>query len=133
MTSRVPKEWYQLSKSAQNKVSEYLVALANDQEEKDMRIVLELIIKMVCCLLYDTENFDETQLTLFVGNFQTIFNEQQRLVSKGKQREFLDGRMKEIFPTLGFPQSFLDSLIGVADTKSLENDALKKTLEALYA
>ena len=131
MNARVPKEWNELSKSAQRKLAEFCISLINEQEKRDMRIVLELIIKMICCLLYDTEGFDETKLFLFVGNFKMVFNEQQKLVSKGEQRKFLDGRMEKIFPTLGFPQDFLDSLIGVADAESLEKDALKKTLEAL--
>ena len=88
MNARVPKEWNELSKSAQRKLAEFCISLINEQEGKDMRIVLELIIKMICCLLYDTEGFDETKLFLFVGNFKMVFNEQQKLVSKGEQRKY---------------------------------------------
>jgi hypothetical protein len=119
MKARTPKEWNDLSPRSQKIVSDYCVKLLNDQEEKDMRIVVERLIKMFCCLLHDTQGYGEKRLTLLVGNLQTIFNEQSRLVSQGEQVKWLDERMEKIFKKNGFPQSFIDNLLGPKDEASL--------------
>ena len=128
MKARVPKEWSDLSPRSQHIVSEYCVGLLNDQEEKDMRIVVERIINMFCCVLHDTEGFDETKLWLLIGNLQTIFKEQTKLVSQGQQLKYLDGRMEKIFPNAGFPQTFVDSLLGEKDQKTLEGVNMEDVL-----
>ena len=119
MKARTPKEWNDLSPRSQKIVSDYCVKLLNEQEEKDMRIVVERIIKMFCCTLHDTEGFGEKRLTMLIGNLQMIFREQSQFVSQGKQVEYLDGRMKKIFRKNGFPQSFIDNLLGPKDEDSL--------------
>lgn len=119
MKARTPKEWNDLSPRSQKIVSDYCVKLLNEQEEKDMRIVVERLIKMFCCLLHDTQGYGEKRLTLLVGNLQTIFNEQSRLVSQGEQVKWLDERMEKIFKKNGFPQSFIDNLLGQKDEASL--------------
>jgi hypothetical protein len=128
MKARVPKEWTDLSPRSQHIVSEYCVGLLNDQEEKDMRIVLERIIKMFCCVLHDTEGFDETKLWLLIGNLQTVFKEQAKLVSKKQQMKFLDERMEKIFPANGFPQAFIDALLGEKDQKTIEGIKMEELL-----
>ena len=119
MKSRTPREWETLSKKDKKKITDYCVSVLNEQEEKDMRIIIELLIKMLCCVLHDTEGFGEKRLMLLIGNLQMVFKEQTQLVSKGEQINFLDNRMKKIFKKNGFPQTFFDSLLGKKDEKSL--------------
>ena len=128
MKARVPKEWTDLSPRSQHIVSEYCVGLLNDQEEKDMRIVVERIIKMFCCLLHDTEGFGEKRLTLLIGNLQMLFREQTHLVSMGDQVKYLDKRMEKIFRKKGFPQEFIDMLLGEKDEKTLEGINMEELL-----
>lgn len=119
MKARTPKEWNDLSPRSQKIVSDYCVKLLNEQEEKDMRIVVERLVKMFCGLLHDTEGYGEKRLTMLIGNFQMVFKEQSRFVSQGEQVKRLDEKMEKIFRKNGFPQSFIDNLLGPKDEDSL--------------
>lgn len=118
MKARVPREWQDLSPAQKEKVRQYLLEVLEEQEEVDARVMLDLYIKMFCVLLHDTEGFGEKRLTLLIGNMQMMFKEQARLVSQKKQLEFLDDRLKGIFRKGGFPQEFVDRLLGPADIEA---------------
>ena len=120
MKARRPKEWDELSPGARKKLEDHMLSILNEAEEKDMRIVIELLIKMLCILLHDTGGYGEKRLTLLVGNLNMMFKEQKRLVSKGKQREWLDKRLAKIFRRDGFPQYFIDGMFGKADEDALK-------------
>lgn len=127
MKARVPREWENLTKAQKQKVIDYCLSVLREQEDKDMRIVLDLFIKMSCALNHDLFGHGEKRLNLYIGNFQMMFREQARLVSKGKQLEFLDGRMAKIFRKKGFPQEFVDGIIGKVDKAALEgNNVMEK-------
>ena len=127
MKARVPREWENLTKAQKQKVIDYCLSVLREQEDKDMRIMLDLFIKMSCALNHDLFDHGEKRLNLYIGNFQMMFREQARLVSKGKQLEFLDGRMAKIFRKKGFPQEFVDGIIGKVDKAALEgNNVMEK-------
>lgn len=116
MKARVPKLYQDLNKKQQEVIKEYIAELATEmarqQEEKDCRLILDLYMKMVCCVLHDAFGFGEKRLIRFLGNHKRMFNFQNRLVMKGEQLEYLNKRMDEIFKKDGFPQEFIDSLLG---------------------
>jgi hypothetical protein len=116
MKARVPKEYQNLSPQQKERLKKYLTDVVTEvtkkQEEHDCRVILELYLKMVCCVLHDAFGFGEDRLTCFIGNHKRLFVTQNKLVDKGEQIEYLNGRMAEIFKKNGFPQDFLDSLIG---------------------
>ena len=115
MKARVPKEWDTLSAGQQKRLKDYLTQVATEaalkQEEQDCKIILDLYMKMVCCVLHDAFGFGEKRLTMFLANHRRLFNRQARLVAKDEQSKYLNQRMSEIFKK-GFPQEFLDNLIG---------------------
>ena len=116
MKARVPKLYQDLDKKQQEVIKNYIAELATEmarqQEEKDCRLILDLYMKMVCCVLHDAFGFGEKRLIRFLGNHKRMFNFQNRLVMKGEQLEYLNQRMDEIFKKDGFPQGFFDSLLG---------------------
>lgn len=116
MKARVPREYQNLSPQQKERLKKYLTDVVTEvtkkQEEHDCRVILELYLKMVCCVLHDAFGFGEDRLTCFIGNHKRLFITQNKLVDKGEQIEYLNGRMAEIFKKNGFPQDFLDSLIG---------------------
>lgn len=111
-----PKEYHQLSKAAQKRIEDYIIECATEaakkQEEKDVRIVLDLYIKMVCCLFHDSEGFGKKRLTRVLYNHKRMFNYQNRLVTRGEQLAYLNKRMDEIFGKDGFPSHIIDSILG---------------------
>ena len=129
MKARAPRQWESLSKGDKKIITDYCLSVLQEQQDKDMRIILELFIKMMCTLLHDTRGFGEKRLTIFIGDIQILFREQQKLVSKGKQLEFLNKRMSEIFVRGGFPQSFVDNLLGKVDEYVLNGGNLFERME----
>lgn len=119
MKARIPREYESLSPKQQERLNEYLVEVATKaamkQEEHDCRIILDLYMKMVCCVLHDAFGFGEKRLTYFIANHRRLFDRQNRLVDKGQQQEYLSKRMSEIFKKDGYPQDFIDELIGRID------------------
>ena len=116
MKARVPKEWDNLSPGQQKRLKDYLAQVATEvalkQEEQDCRIILDLYMKMVCCVLHDAFGFGEERLTMFLGNHRRLFSKQARLVAKDEQTKYLNQRMAEIFKKNGFPREFMDDLLG---------------------
>lgn len=116
MRAKIPKSWQSLPYKQREKLTEYTKEVAyeaaKEQLNKDMRIVLESYIKMVCVVLHDAFGFGERRLTRFIGNHRRLFAKQYKLVRDGKQEEYLNKRMSEIFKKDGYPQYFINELIG---------------------
>jgi hypothetical protein len=116
MKVRVPKPWEKLSPRDQEKLKAFTrdVALeaAEKQIEIDGRIMLDIYMKMACLVLHDAFGFGERRLTRYIGNHKRLFHRQAKLVSRGEQLQYLDKRMAEIFPKDGFPQKFVDDMLG---------------------
>ena len=128
MKARVPKSYRDLSPGDQDRLREFCrdVALqaAQEQEERDCRIMLDIYIKMACLVLHDAFGFGESRLRAYIGNHKRLFHRQAKLVSKGEQLEYLDRRMAEIFKKDGFPQSFIDDMLGPVDLTPKPADQL---------
>lgn len=116
MKAKIPKSWQSLPYKQREKLTEYTKEVAyeaaKEQLNKDMTIVLESYIKMVCIVLHDAFGFGERRLTRFIGNHRRLFAKQYKLVANDEQLPYLNKRMEEIFHKDGFPQDFLDDLIG---------------------
>ncbi len=115
MKARIPREYESLSPRQKDRLKDYIVDMATKaalkQEEHDCRVILNLYMKMVCCVLHDAFGFGEKRLTCFIGSHKRLFDRQTKLVLKGQQIEYLDKRMREIFKKNGFPQDFIDGLL----------------------
>lgn len=124
MKARIPKAYQDLSPRQKEQLKDYIVDIATEaakkQEEHDCRVILDLYMKMVCCVLHDAFGFGEKRLTMFIGNHKRMFYRQNRLVEKGEQIEYLNKRMTEIFKKDGYPQEFIDNLIGEIELKDAE-------------
>lgn len=116
MKARIPKVYTDLSHKQKEVIKDYIIEMATEaalhQEEKDCRIILDLYMKMVCCMLHDSFGFGEKRLNYFLGNHKRVFNRQNKLVTRGEQVEYLNKRMDEIFKKNGFPQEYIDSILG---------------------
>lgn len=111
MRANIPKSWNSLPKKEKEAISDWLQKITKEQCEKDMRIVLDRYIKMVCLTLHDAFGFGEKRLMMFLGNHKRLFHRQHKMVKDGTQIEYLDRRMTEIFKKGGFPEGFFEKLI----------------------
>ncbi|MBE6547838.1 MAG: hypothetical protein E7667_03025 [Ruminococcaceae bacterium] len=120
MKARIPKSYQELPQSQRDKLKEYAKQVgldaAREQFNQDVRLMTELYIKMLCVLLHDTEGYGERRLNRVLWNHKRLFTRQIRMVRDGEQIEYLNRRMSEIFHKDGFPQKFLDELLGEVDT-----------------
>ena len=128
MKCRKPKVWQDLSAKQKQRIEEYILEVATEaakkQEEHDCRVILDLYMKMVCCMLHDSFGFGEKRLNYFMGNHKRVFARQNKLVTRGEQIAYLDKRMNEIFKKNGFPQRFIDDIIGeveIVDSKEVDD------------
>jgi hypothetical protein len=107
MKCNLPREWEQLSPSSQKRVAE-----AYDRQlEQNMNVMLDIFLKMSCCVLHDSKGMSEEELYAYLGNYRQIFRRHQNHVRAGTQLEELDRRMREIFQTSGYPDEFFKSMI----------------------
>lgn len=109
------RDYRYLKPSQQEKIKEQIAEIATEaarkQEEADCRLLLEMYIKMVCCMNHDCFGHGEKRLNYFLGSHKRVFARQSKLTTKGEWLAYLDKRMAEIFPKDGFPQDFVDSLL----------------------
>lgn len=120
MKARIPKEYHKLPKHQQDKLIQCAKDIAKEAAEeqlnKDMRLMLDLYMKMVCTILHDAFGFGEQRLTLFLGNHKRLFDQQLKLAKDNTQIAYLNKRMAEIFKKDGFPQKFFDDILGEVET-----------------
>ena len=117
MKVKIPKAYKQLHYDDQQDLKKFTQDVALEAAEKmlerDARIMLDIYMKMVCVMLHDMpDGWGEKRLRMFLGNHKRVFARQFKLVERGEQLKYLNGRMEEIFKKDGFPQDFLDDLLG---------------------
>lgn len=117
----IPKEYDQLSKKARERIVEYCREVAykaaKETIERDNRIILNIYMKMVCKVLHDHFGMGEDRLYLFLGLHKKLFQEQAKLVKSGTQLEQLNADMAKIFRKSGFPEDFLEGILGKVERR----------------
>lgn len=122
MKVKIPKSYKQLSHTDQQDLKKFTQDVALEASEKmlerNTRIMLEIYMKMVCVMLHDMPNgFGEKRLRVFLAGHKRVFERHFRLVERGEQLQYLNKRMAEIFKKDGFPQNFVDDLLGKVDVE----------------
>ena len=117
MKVKIPKAYRQLHYDDQQDLKKFTQDVALEAAEKmlerDARIMLDIYMKMVCVMLHDMpDGWGEKRLRMFLGNHKRVFARQFKLVERGEQLKYLNKRMDEIFKKDGFPQDFIDDLLG---------------------
>ena len=123
---KAPRPWERLPPSQRKAIEEYNLELLRQQEEKDVRIMLDLYTKMTVCVLHDGHEMDEDELMCFLGNHKRLFQRHVRMVREGTQLDYFNKRMAEIFPTSGFPQQFFDDMLGAVEEPVFDEEATSK-------
>ena len=123
MNVRIAKEWGQLTPASQRRVNDYWARQYGELLERNMRIMLDLYLKMACVTMYDDCGMSEEEIYLFLAHHRKQFNEQIKLVRAEEQIEYLNRRMKEIFKERGFPQEFFDKMLGSVESSKNEQTA----------
>ena len=122
MKVRIPKTVNELTPAERRNVEAFALEVANEQLNKDMRVVLDLYVKMVCLTLHNTFGFGEKRLDTFLAQHKALFIEQQRLVNAGTQLEVINERIGKIFRRHGFPQYFFDKMLGPVEISEREGE-----------
>ena len=122
MKVKIPKSYKQLSHTDQQDLKKFTQEVALEAAEKmlerNARIMLEIYMKMVCVMLHDMpDGYGEKRLRVFLAGHKRVFARQFRLVERGEQLQYLNKRMAEIFKKDGFPQDFVDDLLGKVDVE----------------
>lgn len=122
MKVKIPKSYKQLSHNDQQDLKKFTQEVALEAAEmmleKDSRVILDIYMKMACLVLHDAFGFGEKRLSMFIGNHKRLFVRQAKLVARGEQLEYLNKRMAEIFKKGGFPQKFIDDMLGEVEVRT---------------
>lgn len=120
-TKRIPTEYKNLPSKQKEKLRAYCEEVAFEaataQFNQDVRIILEQYLKMSCIILHDAFGFGEKRCRMYLGNHRRMFAKQYKLVRDGQQEAYLNKRMAEIFKKDGYPQYFINELIGEVEFK----------------
>ena len=121
LNARVPKPYDQLPDKDKEKIRAFVRQVALEAAEVEIqriaRIMLDIYMKMACLVLHDAFGFGEKRLRLYIANHKRLFSRQVKLVQRGEQLEYLNKRMAEIFRKDGFPQKFIDDLLGEVEVR----------------
>ena len=121
LNARVPKPYDQLPDKDKEKIRAFVRQVALEAAEVEIqriaRIMLDIYMKMVCVMLHDGFRFGEKRLRIFLAGHKRVFARQFKLVERGKQLKYLNGRMAQIFRKDGFPQDFVDEILGKVEVK----------------
>lgn len=110
MKCRPQKSFNDLSKAEQERLSALFknTLLAElDRQEIEMQ---KIWLKLCCWLLHDCFDFDEDKLVMFLGNWAKYYRMNRRCKSGEEQANMLNGKMAEIFPKDGYPESYITHL-----------------------
>ena len=118
MNSLTPRSWHRLPESEKKKIEK----VKEDEIERRMLVILDIILKMSCQALHETKHMGEGQLSCYLGNFFHIFNQHAKLVKEGKQIDYLDEQMRKIFRKGGYPDYLFKNIFDgwEIDTNSKE-------------
>ena len=103
MKANIPKSWNSLprhEKEAIKKLMTEQVVEIVDEEEKQMQVVW---MKMCCILLHEIYGFGEIRLLRFIARWKRMYARNKRYATNEGRDEWLDGEMKKLFKSCGFP------------------------------
>ena len=106
MRANIPRSYASLSPSDKRKIE----AIAEEQFNKDVMIILDIYLKMSCAVLHDAFGFGEKRLKCYLGNYRRTFRRHRKLVKKGEQLPVLDEQMRKIFRKDGYPDEFFKTM-----------------------
>lgn len=108
MKCNLPKTWEQLQKKDKDVINRVYIEMMNEELDKDIQTVQEILIKMSCIILHDEFGFRDLRLLRFVSAWRKAFRRIER--EKLRQAEWLDEELARCFPKGGFPQERIDHL-----------------------
>lgn len=100
------RAWDSLSPSEQKRIMD----ICEEQENRDVMVVLDMYLKMSCSVLHDAFGWGEKRCYMYLGNFARIFRNARRDVRLGCQNENIDREMRKIFKKSGYPDEFFRSM-----------------------
>lgn len=102
-----PKPWERLPQRDKDIISQVYTDLLNEQLDKDIQVVQEVMIKLGCTILNEM-GLTEEELLQYVALWRKAYRRIAR--EQLRQTEWLDEQMARCFPTHGFPQDRIDNM-----------------------
>ena len=103
MKANLPKSWNSLPRREKEVIkrlmTEQVVEIV-DEEEKQMQVAW---MKMCCIILHEVYGFGEIRLLRFIARWKRMYAKNKRYTTNESRDEWLDGEMKKLFKSCGFP------------------------------
>lgn len=109
---KMPKTWDRLSQYDRDVLTKVMSDTVYDRVDKELRDVQEIWIKMLCIMLHDSHDMDETELLQVIADWKRMYRRNERIKTREEQTAWLDRELARCFPTCGFPQFRIDEMKG---------------------
>ena len=103
MKANLPKSWNSLPRHEKEVIKKLMteqVVEIVDEEEKQMQVAW---MKMCCIILHEVYGFGEIRLLRFIARWKRMYAKNKRYTTNESRDEWLDGEMKKLFKSCGFP------------------------------
>lgn len=112
MKAIVPISYAKLPKREQEIIKDYMEEACQDRINEQYADLQVIWLKFACTILADAFHFNEEQLIAFMGNWRRVYRQAARRETDKANTAYLEKRMAEIFPSLGFPDDYVNDLRG---------------------
>lgn len=110
MKANLPKSWHSLPEREKRAISDALEKEIDSRVSKEHARVQEVWIKLMCIAEADIHGFDEVQLSSTLAYWKRLYSHIGRMDTNAEIDAYLEDKLKEAFPTMGFPQMRIDEL-----------------------
>lgn len=101
-----PNSFRNLPKSEKLRINEYFNEMLNEKLDETNALFQRLMLKVTCCILHESFNWNEEEIMMFLGNWGREVRINRRDIAKNRVEEHLDERLS----FMDWPTEFLKDL-----------------------
>lgn len=117
MKANLPTSWHKLPEREKRAISEAAEREIRNRVDREHARVQEVWIKMMCIVEANIHKFNEEQLSATIAYWKRLYRRIERMETNAEVDAYLDNRLKEAFPTMGFPQTRIEELKNMGKNK----------------
>ena len=101
-----PNSFLNLPNSEKRLINEYFNKVLNEEVDKSNAQFQRLMLKVTCCILHESFNWNEEEIMMFLGNWGREVRINRRDIAKKCVEQHLDERLS----FMEWPTEFLENL-----------------------
>lgn len=115
MKARLPKSFLSLPQAEKDAINRVCTIEVENRINGEFAKLQKLWIKYGVIVLHDYLGMTAEDCLLYLANWREVYRINMKIEDAGTQREYLGGKMREIFGDTDFLDKYLDKLEGVKE------------------